>query len=210
MIRLGILGAARIAKEAIFEPAPHQEGLSVQSIASRSRDRAGSLAQEWGVPRVADSYADLIADPEIDAVYIGLPPSEHRQWTLEALRAGNHVLCEKPFAMNAAEAEEMESEAQRLGLVLMEAFHYRFHPLFHRVVELVDSGVLGSIKHIHAHFNVPVRFTATEFRYKAELGGGALMDLGLSHSLGSDTPDPGAYCDRRHARHSCERRRRFL
>ena len=178
MIRLGILGAARIAKGAIFEPAPGQDGISVHSIASRSLSRAEAMAEEWGVPNIAASYAALISAPDIDAIYIGLPPSEHREWTLAALAAGKHVLCEKPFAMNAAEAAEMEEAARVSGLVLMEAFHYRFHPLFQKLIEIVEGGALGRIRSFHAQFNVPIRYSDSEFRYDPALGGGALMDLG--------------------------------
>lgn len=178
MVRLGLLGAARIATEAILRPAENQDQLIVTTVASRSPTRASTLARDWGVSRIAASYEALIADPEVDAVYIGLPPSEHKHWAMAALAADKHVLCEKPFAMNAEEAELMERSADRKNLVLMEAFHYRYHPLFAQVVELVESGRLGKINHVSAYFNVPVAYGDREFRYQPRLGGGALMDLG--------------------------------
>ncbi|MEM9314586.1 MAG: Gfo/Idh/MocA family oxidoreductase [Pseudomonadota bacterium] len=178
MIRLGILGAARIAREAVLEPLKKLKHGSVVSIASRSLPRAREFATRHGIPRVASDYRELLADPELDAIYIGLPPSEHEHWTIAALNAGKHVLCEKPFAMNAAEAQKMRAASLGADRVLMEAYHYRFHPLFERIMKAVRGHELGSLQHIEAWFNVPITFSSGEFRYSSRLGGGALMDLG--------------------------------
>ncbi|MEO1081214.1 MAG: Gfo/Idh/MocA family oxidoreductase [Pseudomonadota bacterium] len=178
MIRLGILGAARIAREAVLDSLSKIANGCVVSVASRSIPRAREFSKQYDIPRVASGYGELLSDPEIDAIYVGLPPSEHAQWTIAALEAGKHVLCEKPFAMNAAEAKAMHAAALGADRVLMEAYHYRFHPLFERIVKVVRDEELGSLQHIEAWFNVPIAYSSGEFRYRKELGGGALMDLG--------------------------------
>jgi predicted dehydrogenase len=114
----------------------------------------------------------------VDLIYNGLPPSEHAPLTIAALAAGKHVLCEKPFAMNAGEAQAMADAAARYDRVLIEAFHYRFHPLFVRLMSLLAAGSIGSTEAVAAHFNVPITYSESEFRYQTDLGGGALMDLG--------------------------------
>ncbi|MEM9208997.1 MAG: Gfo/Idh/MocA family oxidoreductase, partial [Pseudomonadota bacterium] len=144
-MRIGLLGASRIGVDAIIKPAADVPGVEVCALAARSPARAAEYADEHAIPAIESDYAALVASPDIDLVYNGLPPSEHKSWTIAALRAGKHVLCEKPFALHADEAADMVRAADETGGKLIEAFHYRFHPLFHRVMEIRDSGVLGDL-----------------------------------------------------------------
>jgi predicted dehydrogenase len=176
-LKIGILGAARIVPMAIIRPARVVPEVSVVAIAARNPARARAFAQRHRIPRVHDTYAALIQDPELDAVYIPLPNSLHAEWSIRALRAGKHVLCEKPMASNAEEARQMAAAASESGRVLVEAFHYRYHPLALRMKEIVDSGELGTIRHLEAHFCVPLLFPGN-IRYRFDLAGGATMDLG--------------------------------
>src|SRR5918996_1556721 len=125
-LRLGILGAAKIAPLAVVRPARRSAEATVTAVAARDPERARRFAAKHGIPTVHETYEKLLADEEIDAVYNPLPNALHARWTIAALEAGKHVLCEKPFASNAAEAEEMAAAAERTGRVLMEAFHYRY------------------------------------------------------------------------------------
>lgn len=175
-IRIGILGAAKIAPTAIVEPAKTNPDVVVQSVAARSPTRAEIFAKMHDIAHIAQDYASLIARDDVDLVYIPLPPAEHLHWTKEALNSGKHVLCEKPFAMDARQAAEMVETAKACDRHLIEAFHYRFHPLIAMVKELMEE--LGTIKHINAKFCVPIPNRDDELRYIPELGGGALMDLG--------------------------------
>lgn len=178
MLRFGILGAARIAPAALIQPAILLPTVEIAAVAASSADKAVAFANEHGVPRAASSYAELLASPDIDAIYNALPPCLHEQWSVAALEAGKHVLCEKPFAMNVAEARRMVHAATTSQRLLVEAFHYRFHPYFRRVLELLANDVIGDIRHIRAQFDVRIPYSHSEFRYDPLLGGGALMDLG--------------------------------
>ena len=178
MIRIGLLGASRVSRYALIEPAARIDGIEVYAVAARDAARAASFAEELGIPHVAADYEALITSDTVDLVYNGLPPSGHARWTIAALEAGKHVLCEKPFAMNAAEAQAMVDTAARTGKVLVEAYHYRFHPLFARVLAVIDSGAIGAVRGITAHFNVRIPPEPGEIRYDPALGGGAMMDLG--------------------------------
>lgn len=178
MIRIGLLGASRVSRYAIIEPATAADGVAVSAVAARDPARAETFAMENGIPQVVADYDALVASDAVDLVYNGLPPAGHAHWTIAALEAGKHVLCEKPFAMNAEEARAMVAAAERAGRHLIEAYHYRFHPLFARVLELVDSGRIGAVREIDARFNVAIRAMAGEIRYDPALGGGAMMDLG--------------------------------
>ena len=176
-MRIGVLGAARIAPAALVKPARVVDGVEVGAVAARDRRRAEAFAARHGVPAVHDSYAGLLADPSLDAVYIPLPNGLHAQWTLAALKAGKHVLCEKPFTSNAAQAREVAAAADGTGLVVMEAFHYRYHPLARRMAELVRGGELGRIERVETAMCFPLpRFS--DIRYDFSLAGGALMDAG--------------------------------
>src|SRR2546427_7948192 len=139
-LRLGTLGAARIAPAALIRPARRVDEAEVVAVAARDPQRAARFASKHGVARVHESYDALLDDPEVDAVYNPLPNGLHARWTIAALEAGKHVLCEKPFTANAAEAETVASVAARTGRVLMEAFHYRYHPLAERMRAIVESG----------------------------------------------------------------------
>jgi predicted dehydrogenase len=175
-LRIGVLGAARIAPAAIIKPAGAVDGVEVVSIAARDRSRATAFAAEHGVPRVAESYEALVADPEIDAVYNPLPNGLHGRWTVAALQAGKHVLCEKPFTADAGEARAV-ADAVPAGAVVMEAFHYRYHPLFVRVRQLLADGAIGAVRRIETWVCFPLpKFS--DIRWQPGLAGGAMMDAG--------------------------------
>ncbi len=176
-IRFGVLGAARIVPKALIEPARIVPGVQVLAIAARDSKRAREFAAHHGIARVHAGYADLIGDPEIDVIYNPLPNSLHCAWTIAALRAGKHVLCEKPLASNAEEAAQMADAAARSGRILGEAFHYCYHPLAARVREIIRSGALGALRHVEGCFTVPMK-PANNIRFEWLLAGGATMDLG--------------------------------
>lgn len=177
VLRFGTLGAAGITPAALTEPAKDNADVVVAAVAARNRIRAEAFAKQHGIETVYDSYDDVINDPSLDVIYNPLPISHHREYTIKALRAGKHVLCEKSFAMNAGEARDMAAVADETGLVLIEAFHYRYHPVFLRALEIVDSGVLGQMKHIDARFIVGTP-RDDNIRMNVETGGGATMDMG--------------------------------
>ena len=176
--RIGILGAAKIAPGALIEPARATGVATAFAVAARDPERARAYAETHGIPVVADSYEALIARPDVDVIYNALPPARHADLSIAALQAGKPVLCEKPFAMSAGQASAMVETGRRTGLLLMEAFHYRYHPLFQRVMELVQGGEIGRVTGLDAVFNVPIPESTTELRHDPALGGGALMDLG--------------------------------
>ncbi|KUM54801.1 Gfo/Idh/MocA family protein [Rheinheimera sp. EpRS3] len=178
MIRIGLLGAARISDKAIFQPLKQLDGFVLQAVAASTSERARQYAGAHGILHVADSYQALLERDDIDLIYNALPPSEHAHWTIKALEHGKHVLCEKPFAMDAIEAQTMVQAAQTSGKLLLEAFHYRFHPLFVEVMRLVQAGTIGTISHLRANFSVRIPYFAGSLRHEAALGGGAMMDLG--------------------------------
>lgn len=177
-MRIGILGAAKIAPTAMILPAQTTGVAIVTAIAARDPARARAFADQHGIPEVSETYEDLIARPDIDAVYNALTPSRHADLSIAALKAGKHVLCEKPFAMNAGEARAMVAAADETGKVLMEAFHYRYHPLFARVMEIIGSGELGEVRELSAVFQTKLIDDGAEIRYERDLGGGSLMDIG--------------------------------
>ena len=176
-VRFGCLGAAKIAPMAIVRPARQVAGAELTAVAARSAERARAFATKHGVPRLHGSYQELIEDPDIDAVYIPLPNGLHGVWTERALAAGKHVLCEKPFTANATEAEEVAKAAAGSGRVVMEAFHWRYHPLAARVLEIVRGGELGPIREIRTAMCFPL-FARNDIRWQERLAGGALMDAG--------------------------------
>jgi predicted dehydrogenase len=173
-------------------PARTSAGADVVAVAARDPQRAKAFADKHGIPVVHDSYDALVADPDIDAVYNPLPNGLHATWTLAALDAGKHVLCEKPFTANAHEARFVVNAARASGRVVMEAFHYRYHPLAKRMREIVDSGELGEIRHVEAAMCFPLpRFS--DIRYRYDLAGGATMDAGcypvhIVRMLGREEP----------------------
>jgi predicted dehydrogenase len=177
-LRIGILGAARIAPMALIRPAKAVAEARVTAIAARDVAKARAFAAKHGIPRVHESYGALLADPELDAIYNPLPNGLHCEWTIRALRAGKHVLCEKPIASNAAEAQQMAEAARETGRALVEAFHWRYHPLATRVKQLLADGAIGAPRHYEVTFAAPIGLMRNDIRWKWELAGGALMDVG--------------------------------
>jgi predicted dehydrogenase len=181
-VRIGVLGAARITPAAVVKPARQlPEEATVVAVAARDRNRAAKFAAKHKIPAVHDSYEDLLADPDVEAIYNPLPNGLHGKWTIAALLAGKHVLCEKPFTANAQEAKsvaaaaEMAREAQ--GLVTMEAFHYRYHPLADLMKTLIEEGAVGRVARIETRAIVPY-FKPGDIRFDLSLAGGSLMDIG--------------------------------
>lgn len=191
-LRLGILGAARIAPAAVIGPAARHPQVVVGAVAARDRARARRFADKHRVEQVYGSYAELVEAPDLDAVYIPLPNGLHGRWTRAALAAGKHVLCEKPFTANAEEAREIAALAEDSDRVVMEAFHYRYHPLMAAAEQVIASGELGGLLSVEAALSFPLpRFS--DIRYDYGLAGGALMDAGcyavhMARVLGGDTP----------------------
>ncbi|MFZ0995471.1 MAG: Gfo/Idh/MocA family oxidoreductase [Candidatus Dormiibacterota bacterium] len=174
-LRWGVLGAADIANKAVI-PAILAAGGQMVALASRDLERGGEIAAKFAIPQLCPSYEALL-EADLDAVYIPLPNSLHRPWTLRAVAAGKHVLCEKPMALTAAEAREMGEAAADHGVVLAEAVMYRYHPRWHVIRELVGQGSLGGLRHIQGAFTFPLR-QESDIRWDPALGGGALYDVG--------------------------------
>ncbi|MFI7402321.1 Gfo/Idh/MocA family protein [Streptomyces sp. NPDC049541] len=175
-LRIGVLGAARITERALIDPA-RTAGHRLVAVAARDRSRAETFAVEHGVERVADSYAALLADPEVEVVYNPLANGLHGPWNLAALAAGKHVLSEKPSASNAEEAAEVREAAAKAGTVFMEAFHYLFHPVTRRLHELLAGGELGELQRVETMVAIPAP-ADSDPRWSLPLAGGAVMDLG--------------------------------
>lgn len=175
-LRFGVLGAARIAPPALIHPASTVDSVEVTRVAARDRARGEAFAAEHGIANVSATYADVIGADDVDVVYNPLPMNLHAEWTIAALEAGKHVLCEKPFASNADEAAEMVAAAQRTGMILGEAFHYFYHPYFQHVKALVDHGVIGDVTHLNAEFAISIG--QPDIRWDYATSGGSTMDLG--------------------------------
>ena len=167
-----MLGAADIARRAVLAAIVASGNGRLVAMASRSPERAREMLAPYPEARVLESYEALLADPEVDVVYNPLPNHLHKEWTLRAFAAGKHVLCEKPLALNAAEAEEMAAAAKASGRHLMEAFMYRFHPAMRAFVEQLRDPI-----HVQASFGFTVQ-DAADIRLQAPFGGGALLDVG--------------------------------
>jgi predicted dehydrogenase len=151
--------------------------VELRGIASRSREKAAAAAREFGMPKAYGSYDELLADREIEAVYIPLPNHMHAEWVKKTADAGKHVLCEKPFAMDASEAEKAIRYAEGKGVLVMEAFMYRFHPQWKRAREIVASGEIGKVHSIHTLFTYMLK-DPTNIRNILDAGGGAIPDIG--------------------------------
>jgi xylose dehydrogenase (NAD/NADP) len=177
-LRWGILSTAKIGIRAVIPAIQQSSNGVVAAIASRDAHTAHQVAQSLNIPRALGSYDAMLDDPEIDAVYIPLPNHLHKEWSIRAMQRGKHVLCEKPIALNAAQADEMIAAARQYRRVLMEAFMYRFHPQFALAQKLIADGAIGAIKTIRSAFCFDISGRPDDIRLKKEMGGGALMDIG--------------------------------
>ena len=175
-LRIGILGAAAIAERAMVAPAK-AIGAELVAVAARDLDRAQAYAQTHGIAKAYGSYDELLADPDVEVVYNPSPNSEHVRWTLAALRAGKHVLSEKPFGSNADEARLVAAEPKPSGLVVFEGFHHRYHPTYLRMLELVGSGAIGEVTELVVNMKFHCA-NLDDIRWSWPLAGGSLMDLG--------------------------------
>ena len=176
-VRWGVLGAAGIATGTVI-PAMQQSALTpVVALASRTLDKAAAAARALGIPRAYGSYDELLADPEVDAIYNPLPNHLHVPWSVRAADAGRHVLCEKPIALTAAQARELRAARDRNGVVVAEAFMVRAHPRWHRVRAMVREGMIGDLHLVAGHFSYSRR-DPDDVRSRVEWGGGVLLDIG--------------------------------
>jgi xylose dehydrogenase (NAD/NADP) len=178
-VRWGILSTAGIAVHRFIPGAMASSNGVVAAIASRDRERAATVAAKLGIPRAHGSYEDLLADPEVDAIYNPLPNSMHAEWTIRAADAGKPILCEKPLTRDAAEAGALVEACKQRNVLLMEAFMYRFHPQHARVRALIDGGAIGDLRAVRTAFTFNLSpLNPANVRLQADLAGGALMDVG--------------------------------
>jgi predicted dehydrogenase len=176
-VRWGVLGYARIARESLIPAIQRSSNSEFHAIASREESKLAECRARFNVPKTYRSYDELLHDPEVDAVYVPLPNSLHREWTIKAAEKGKHVLCEKPIALNAAECREMIAACAANKVTLMEAFMYRYTDRTSKVLDVLKSGVLGEIKFVSSTFRFLLANPAS-VKLKPELGGGALYDVG--------------------------------
>ena len=174
--RWGILSTALINRK-VLAGARLTDAVEIRAIASRSADRGRAFAREHGIPQAHASYEALLADPAIEVVYIPLPNGLHHEWTIKALEAGKHVLCEKPYSRHPSDVEQAFDLAEREGLVLSEAYMYRYHPQIVRLTELVADGAIGELRYVSSAFTWPCDAPG-DIRLSIELGGGSLLDVG--------------------------------
>ena len=178
-VRWGILGCARIAVNRLIPGLRMVPEAALTAVASRTLSKAEEVAERFGAQRAYGSYQALLADPEVEAVYIPLPNGFHAEWSVQALRAGKHVLCEKPLAMDAAEARGIQAVRDETGLYCLEAFAYRFNPVVAKAIEIARSGVLGELRFMHTISNFLMgEPDPANVRLQAAIGGGALYDMG--------------------------------
>jgi D-xylose 1-dehydrogenase (NADP+, D-xylono-1,5-lactone-forming) len=176
MLNWGFLSTAKI-NQALMPALRESKRNRLQAVASRTQDTADSYAREWKIPKAFGSYESLLAASDIDVIYNSLPNHLHADWTIRALRAGKHVLCEKPFAITVEEVNAMEAAARESGRVVAEAFMYRHHPQTLKVKEMVDNGILGKLKLLRGSFTY--QLTRMEnYRSDPQMGGGSLWDIG--------------------------------
>jgi xylose dehydrogenase (NAD/NADP) len=176
-IRWGVLGYARIARESLIPAILRSANSEFYALASRDESKRAEARARYAMPQTYGSYEELLRDPQVDAVYIPLPNSLHREWTLQAAAHGKHILCEKPIALNAAQCREMIAACSARGVMLMEAFMYRYTDRTRQVQAVVRSGALGEIKFISASFRFLLANPAS-IKLRPELGGGSLYDIG--------------------------------
>ncbi len=204
VLRLGVISTALIGTEKVIPGIVKSGRCRVDAIGSRSLEGARAVAREQGIEGAYGSYEELLADPEIDAVYNPLPNHLHTEWNLKAIAAGKHVLAEKPLAMNAAEAEQVLAAAEAAGVKVVEAFMYRTHPTWLEVKRLVDSGAIGPLRHIQTFFGYR-NTDGGNIRNIVEAGGGALYDVGCyainsaRWLFGTEPEVVGATIDRDHS-----------
>ena len=175
-LRWGLLSTANINK-ALLEPLRTSKRNQLLAVASRSQERADEYARKHKVKRAYGSYNELLADPDIDVIYNPLPNHLHAEWTIKAVQAGKHVLCEKPLALSLAEVDAISAAADKYGKVVAEAFMYRTHPQTLEVQELVAGGKLGKIRMVRGSYTYPGP-DPDNYRWKPEMGGGGLWDVG--------------------------------
>lgn len=177
-IRFGILSTANIGRKYVTPAMQLAERCEIVAVASRNLENAESYASDFDIPKAYGSYEKLLADPDVDAVYIPLPNHLHVEWSIKSLQAGKHVLCEKPIGMDEQDAKKLLAESRKYPhLKVMEAFMYRHHPRWKRVVEIAQSGNFGEIKAIHTLFTY-YNDEPDNYRNSVEMGGGGLMDVG--------------------------------
>jgi xylose dehydrogenase (NAD/NADP) len=177
-IRWGIISAARIAESAVIPAIHASSNGEVAAVASRDRAKGEAYAKRNNIPKVYSSYEELLADPEIDAVYNPLPNGLHGEWSIKAAQAGKHILCEKPLASNAAEAEAMVAAAKEANVLLAEAFMYRFNPQIQKVKQMIAQGAIGKVNRVNAVFSFAMSDDTEDIRLDKSLAGGSLMDVG--------------------------------
>ena len=203
-IRWGVLGTAGIARSTTIPAMQQADNCLLYAIAGRNMDKARDFQAQFSFEKAFDSYDALLADPSVEAVYIPLPNDLHREWVIRAVRSGKHVLCEKPLALSAAQAEEMFDEAEKNGVILMEAYAYQHSPIVAALRRELDSGVIGGVRYMESAFlgGLP---KPTDYRWRKEAGGGAAYDLGCYaismalRMLDSEPKDVQAcaqFCDR--------------
>lgn len=176
-LRWGIIGAANIAKQQVIPAIRQTPNNEITSIASRS-GKAETLAQQFHIPNIFQSYEALLESPDVDAVYIALPNAHHKQWALAAIQANKHVLCEKPIVLTTEDLTELQQEAKKHHVLLMEAFMYRFHPQIGKAKQLLTEGTIGEILTIRARFHFTLEDWDNDIRLNPNLGGGVLNDIG--------------------------------
>jgi predicted dehydrogenase len=185
-MNFGILGAARIAAGALIPAIGKASNARVVAVAARDGSRAKNYAAQHGIRVSYDDYDTMLADPKIEAIYNPLPGSLHAPWTIRALKAGKHVLCEKSFSLNAAEAEEVAQVSKKTGKMVMEAFMWRFHPQVQTAKQIIASGEIGELTLIRPSFSFLLQ-SPGDIRWVAKLGGGAIFDIGTYCVSGSRT-----------------------
>ncbi len=176
-VRWGVLGAADIAVKKVIPAMRGSNRSTVVAIASRDKQKAADAARALGIPRAYGSYEELLADPDVEAIYNPLPNHLHVPWSIRAAEAGKHVLCEKPIALSATDARELRDARDRAGILIGEAFMVRTHPQWLGVRRLIDGGRIGDLRLVVGHFSY-YRRDPSDIRSRAEWGGGALMDIG--------------------------------
>jgi D-xylose 1-dehydrogenase (NADP+, D-xylono-1,5-lactone-forming) len=177
-IRWGILGCARIAERALIPAITEASNATLYGIASRDVPKANEWKEKFNFQKVYPDYQSLLDDPDIDAIYNPLPNHLHCEWTCKAAKAGKHILCEKPMALDVKEVKKMIRETDKYDVLIMEAFMYRFHPQHTKVLQLIESGEIGELRNVQSAFTFMSTTDSDNYRWRPEMGGGALMDVG--------------------------------